>query len=100
MYVRITVHLTNGQQRSGIRHFPDSEQLEGIRTHAFKLSVEVLGRGGIKDVTVEALPADDPAVVAFILSDHSRKTSPEQSSGEHPFTKEQHRRQSKTSPYN
>jgi hypothetical protein len=92
MYVRITVHVTNDQQRSGIRHFPDSEQLQAIRTHAFKLSVEVLGRRAIKNVRVEELPADDPGVVAFIISGKRGTSFPEPSTGEHPFTREQRRR--------
>jgi hypothetical protein len=57
MYVRITVFLTNGQHRSGIRHAADSEKLENIRVHAARLSADVLGREAIIDVTVEILPA-------------------------------------------
>ena len=91
-YVRITIELQNGKSRTGIRHFPDAEQLESIRSHARQLSVEALGRAAIVDVIVEALPADDPAVVAFILRGQRRISTPELSTGEHPFTREQHRR--------
>lgn len=92
-YVRITIQLQNGKSRIGIRHFPDSEQLELIRAHARQLSMEALGRDAIVDVIVEALPADDPGVVAFILSGKRGISFPEPSTGEHPFTREQHRRQ-------
>jgi hypothetical protein len=92
MYVRITVFLNNGQRRSGIRHSADSEKLENIRVHAARLSADALGREAIKDVTVEMLPATDPAVVA-ILSRY-KKPGPlrERSTGEHLFTRDQWRK--------
>lgn len=92
MYVRITVYLTNGQQRSGIRHSADSEKLENIRVHATRLSADVLGREAIKDVTVEMLPATDPAVVAILSRYKKPGPLPERSTGEHPFTRDQWRK--------
>ena len=91
-YVRITIYLQNAKARTGIRCFADSEDLEAIRAHAFKLSAEVLGRGAIREVTVEALGADDPGVVALILQGQDKKSVAERSKGEHPFSKGQHRR--------
>jgi hypothetical protein len=91
-YVRITIYLQNAKARTGIRHFPDSEDLEAIRAHAFKLSAEVLGRGAIRDVAVEALAADDPGVVSLILRGKERNTGTERATGEHPFSRDQHRR--------
>jgi hypothetical protein len=92
MYVRITVYLTNGQQRCGIRHSADSEKLENIRVHAARLSVDALGREAIKDVTVEMLPATDPAVVALLSRYKRPGPLPERSTGEHPFTRNQSRK--------
>lgn len=92
MYVRITVFLTNGQQRTGIRHFADAEKLHDIRMHAARLSEDTLGRDVIIDVKVESLPATDPEVVALLCQGSKPGTIPERSSGEHPYTKEQHRK--------
>ena len=60
--------------------------------HAWHLSEEVLGRPAIQDVTVVELPADDPAVVAFILRDDRKHISTPANNGEHPYVKQQHRR--------
>jgi hypothetical protein len=66
-YARITILLRNGTRRTGVRHFPEPMNLEDIRTQAWQLSAEVLGRGVIENVVVAEVPADDPAVVALIL---------------------------------
>lgn len=71
-YARITILLRDGTRRSGVRKFPEPMNLADIRAHAWQLSAEVLGRGAIENVTVSELPADDPAVVALILSKHDR----------------------------
>ena len=91
-YVRITIHLLSGKPRTGIRQISDSEDLESVRAHALRLSADVLGRAAIMDVTVEALAADDPGVVALILGGHGGKALTERSEGEHPFVREQRRR--------
>jgi hypothetical protein len=67
-------------------------KLEEIRSHARHLAAEALGRDSIVEVTVEAIPADDPAVVAFILSERSRRQGIPSSDGEHPYLKQQLRR--------
>jgi hypothetical protein len=92
MYVRITVFLTNGQQRSGIRYSADSEKPENIQVHAARLSADALGREAIIDVTVEILPATDPAVVALLSRYKKPETLSERSTGEHPFTRDQWRK--------
>jgi hypothetical protein len=91
-YVRIIIHLVDGSQRSGIRKFPEPMNLEDIRTHAWQLAGEVLGRGAIEDVTAREVPADDPAVVAMILSRESRNKLVPRSDGEHPYLKQQRRK--------
>jgi hypothetical protein len=91
-YFRIRILLSDGSEKTGVRHMADLENIEAIRAHAFKLSVEVLGRGAIKDVTVEPLSAEDPAVVTLILKSLGRTSKREHSLGEHPFTKEQRKR--------
>ena len=60
-YVRIIIHLVDGDQRSGVRRFPEPMNLDDIRTHAWQLAGEVLGRGSIEDVIVMEVAADDPA---------------------------------------
>jgi hypothetical protein len=92
MYVRITIFLTNGQQRSGIRYSSDSEKLENIRAHAARLSGDALGREAIKDVTVEILPATDLAVVALLSRYKRPRPLSERSTGEHPFARDQRRK--------
>jgi hypothetical protein len=92
MYVRITVFLANGQQRSGIRHSAASEKLENIQVHAARLSADALGREAIKDVRVEMLPATDPSVVAILSRYKKPQPLPERSTGEHPFTRDQWRK--------
>jgi hypothetical protein len=92
MYVRITVCLTNGQQRIGIRHFADAEKLDDIRIHATRLSADTLGREAVRDVTVEILPATAPEVVALLCRGKKPGALPERSTGEHPFTRDQWRK--------
>jgi hypothetical protein len=91
-YVRITIHLLDGSHRSGVRKFPEPMNLTDIRTHAWQLAGEVLGRGAIEDVTVKVVPADDPAVVAIILKDEYKSKAVQRSDGEHPYLKQQHRK--------
>jgi len=72
-YVRITIILRDGTMKSGVRAFAEPMALEDIRAQAFHLAAEVLGRHGIEQVTVQEVPATDPAVVALILMGKSRK---------------------------
>jgi hypothetical protein len=66
--------------------------LKDIRTHAWHLAAEVLGRGAIEDVMVKDVPADDPAAVAMILSQDSKNKPVQRSDGEHPYLKQQRRK--------
>ncbi len=91
-YVRITIKLVDGSQRSGVRKFPEPMNLEDIRTHAWQLAGEVLGRGAIEDVIVVEVPANDPAVVAIILRDEYRNKPVPRGDGEHPYLKQQRRK--------
>jgi hypothetical protein len=92
-YARITIHLKGGGIRSGIRHFDDPMNLQDIRAHALQLAAESLGRGSIEQVTVEEVPASDPAVVALILKDKVRKNmGVAPSDGKHPYLKQQLRK--------
>jgi hypothetical protein len=91
-YVRITIQLIDGSQRSGIRKFPEPMNLEDIRRHALQLAGEVIGRRAIEDVIVTEIPANDPAVVAIILSQAQGNKPVQRSDGEHPYLKEQRRK--------
>lgn len=92
-YARIIIHLKGGGTRSGIRHFPEPMNLQDIRAHALQLSAEALGRHAIEQVTVEEVPATDPAVVALILSHKLRRSdNVSRSDGTHPYLKQQLRR--------
>jgi len=91
-YVQITIHLTGGRERTGVRASPSPINLQDIRMHAWQLSAEVLGPAAILEVTVVELPADHPAVVAFILGEQRKKVVTPASDGEHPYVKQQHRR--------
>ena len=82
-YARITILLRDGSRRSGVRKFPSPMNLADIRTHAWRLSAEVLGRGSIEDVTVTELPADDPGVVALLLGQQRRKQPGNPDDGSH-----------------
>lgn len=86
-YVRITIHLAAGGTRSGIRPIPEPINLPDVRDQALRLASESLGRAAIADVTVEEVPADDPAVVALILRDQAHKKEIPRSDGEHPYLK-------------
>ena len=92
-YARIIIYLKGGKTRSGIRHFPEPMNLTDIRAHALQLSAEALGRANIEQVTVEEVPATDPAVVALILKNKLRRTrTVPDSDGTHPYLKQQLRR--------
>lgn len=91
-YVRITIELRNGGKRSGVRAFQEPMNLVDIRTHAWQLSAEVLGRDAIEDVVVREVPANDPAVVSLILSQRWRYESVPRSDGKHPYLKQQQRK--------
>ena len=87
-YVRITIHLEAGGIRSGIRPFSEPMNLEDIREQAMYLAGQTLGRAAIADVTVEEVPADDPAVVALILRKEEGSKKIPRSDGEHPYLKQ------------
>ena len=91
-YVRITLRLRNGQQKTGIRHFPEPVKLTEIRAQALALSAQVLGRGAIDEVTVQELPPDDPGVVAYILHHQSPKKAPEPITGRRSYPSQENRR--------
>jgi hypothetical protein len=91
-YVRITIWLIGGGKRSGIRKFPEPMNMEDIRDHSWLLAGEVLGRGAIEDVSVEEVSANDPGVVAIILTQHRINDSVPRSDGEHPYLKHQRRK--------
>jgi hypothetical protein len=91
-YVRIIILLVNGSQRSGVRKFSEPMIMTHIRNHAWQLAAEVLGRGMIEEVIVMEVPADDPAVVAMILSQEYRNKLVIRSDGEHPYLKQQRRK--------
>ena len=90
-YVRITIHLVAGGKRSGVRRFPEPNNVNDVRIHAWQLAAEALGREAIGDVSVAELPADDPAVVAFILGQQKKDKPAVESDGEHPYVKQQRR---------
>ena len=85
-YVRITIHLTNGKKRTGVRRVAEPMNLADIRSHARQLSEETLGRDKIEDVIVVELPADHPDVVAYILRKQPKPIF--KSDGTHPYLKE------------
>jgi hypothetical protein len=91
-YVHITIHLRDGTTRSGVRSFSGPLILEEVRMHAWRLSAETLGHQAIEDVTVRELPADDPAMVALILSEKGKAKLIPDSDGTHPYVKQQQRR--------
>ena len=91
-YVRITIRLRDGTMRSGVRPFAEPMVLEDIRAHALQLTAEVLGRHTIEQITVQEVPATDPAVVALILSEKSRNKSIPPSDGKHPYLKDLQRK--------
>ncbi len=93
-YIRITILLSDGGHRSGVRKFPESTNLEEIRSHAWKLAAEALGRNTIADVTVAEVPADDPAVVTLILGEQNRSNHI-RSDGTHPYRIQQGRKPSR-----
>jgi hypothetical protein len=86
-YVRIIIHLAAGGTRSGVRSFSEPVNLEDIRIHALYLASQTLGRAAIADVTVQEVPATDPAVVALILRDQANKKPFPSSDGTHPYLK-------------
>jgi hypothetical protein len=87
-YVRIVIRLLNGGQRSGIRQFPEPMILEDIRSHAWQLAGEALGRGAIEQVIVTEVPTTDPEVVALIMGLQRRGKAVPRSDGEHPYVKQ------------
>jgi hypothetical protein len=91
-YVYIAIHLRDGTTRSGVRSISGPLILDDVRKLAWRLSVETLGHQAIEDVTVKELPADDPAVVALILSGNVKAKTVPRSDGEHPYVKQQRRR--------
>jgi hypothetical protein len=91
-YARIIIHLVDGTRRSGVRRFPEPMDLDAIRNQARQLASEVLGTRAIEDVVVSELPANDPAVVALILSEARRNEVVPRSDGEHPYVREQRRK--------
>lgn len=91
-YVRITIHLVDGSNRTGVRAFSEPMNLDDIRMHAWQLAAEVLGRSAIGDVTVLEVPATDPAVIALILQDQEKSKQIPPSDGTHPFVKQQNRK--------
>lgn len=91
-YARITIHLADGSKRTGVRRFGEPMILPDIRMHALQLSAEVLGRAAIEEVTVEEVPATDPAVIALILRDERHNKPIPRSDGTHPFVKQQGRK--------
>lgn len=91
-YVQITIHLLDGTTRSGVRSISGPLILEDVRMHAWRLSAEALGHQAIGEVTVRELPADDPAVVALILSEKGKPKTIPRSDGVHPYVKQQQRR--------
>ena len=91
-YVRISIHLRNGEKRSGVRAFSEPMNLEDIRQHAWTLSSEVLGRGAIEDVVVKEVPPTDSAVVALILREQQKKKPVPRRDGEHPYVRQMQRR--------
>jgi hypothetical protein len=91
-YVRITIGLIGGGKRTGIRKFPEPMNMEDIRNHAWQLASDVLGRGAIEDVKVAEVAADDPGVVALILSQQQKNNAVPRSDGEHPYLKHQRRK--------
>lgn len=88
-YVRITIRLSDGSQRSGMRKFTEPMNMEDIRAHAWQLAGDALGKGAVEQVIVMEIPADDPAVVAMILSHDQRNKPVPRSDGEHPYLKQQ-----------
>ena len=91
-YARIIIRLFDGTQRSGVRRFPEPMDLDAIRNQARQLAGEVLGPRAIEEVIVTELPADDPAVVALILSEARRGEVVPRSDGEHPYLRHQGRK--------
>jgi hypothetical protein len=91
-YVRITILLSKGGTRSGVRAFPEPMNLEDIRRHAWKLTAEALGQRAIAEIIVDEVPADDPAVVALILSQNRKNLPVSSNTGQHPYVKQQNRR--------
>ena len=84
--------LCDGSNRSGVRHFAEPMNLNDIRQHAWLLSSQALGREKISDITVQEVPADDPAVVALIMRGERNKRTPIVSDGTHPYVKQQQRK--------
>lgn len=93
-YGRITIHLVDGSTRTGVRAFTDPMNLNDIRIHAWHLAAEVLSRAAIGDVTVQEVPATDPAVIALILREEKRNKPTPRSDGTHSYVKRQNRRPS------
>jgi hypothetical protein len=91
-YVRIEIRLRDGTTRSGVRSISDPLILEDVRKLAWRLSAESLGHQAVEDVTVKELPADDPAVVALIVSEKVKAKTIPRSDGVHPYVKQQQRR--------
>jgi hypothetical protein len=91
-YAHITIHLRDGTTRSGVRSISGPLILEDVRKLAWRLSAETLGHQAIEDVTVKELPADDPAVVALIVSEKEKARTIPRSDGTHPYVKHQQRR--------
>ena len=91
-YARIIIRLIDGTQGSGVRRFPEPMDLDAIRNKARRLAGEVLGPRAIEYVIATELPADNPAVVALILSKGQRNRAVHRSDGEHPYLKEQRRK--------
>ena len=91
-YVHIEIHLREGTSRSGVRSISGPLILEDVRKLAWRLSAESLGHHAIEDVTVKELPADDPAVVALIVSEEIKTKTIPRSDGVHPYIKQQQRR--------
>jgi hypothetical protein len=66
-YFRITIVCFQGRAMTGIRHFKGDVSKAEVLRIAWDHGAEALGRKEIADIFVTALPANDPAVVAFIL---------------------------------
>jgi|HubBroStandDraft_2_1064218.scaffolds.fasta_scaffold1025165_1 hypothetical protein len=94
-YTRITILLVDGTKLAGVRHFPEPIVVADIRSQAWHLAGEVLGRERIQDVVVTELAADDPAVVALILGQQRKNREVPRSDGEHPYLKQQRRKPSR-----